>query len=153
MLYSLRLLPTRSTVPNLPWSKLISRKLLFESIYLSKSVSGRRGLMSVLDLQRGSQSPFLLCLTEEIYCGVGIPHLVSTPSYLRCSLDYPSWATHFFFTRFFFSIWVLFHEHSRITGLQGKGEDISLTPYYHFHRLHTQLDISRQLLQISHFCT
>ena len=152
MLYSLRLLPTRSTVPNLPWSKIISRKLLFKSIYLSKSVSGRGGLMSVLDVQQGSQSSFLLRLTEEIYCGVGLPHLVWTPSYLRCSLDYPSWATHFFLL-VFFSIWVLFHEHSRITELQGKGEDISLTPYYHFHRFHRQLDISRQLLQISHFCT
>ena len=29
---------------------------------------------------------------------------------------------------FFFSIWVLFHGHSRITGLQGKGEGIPLTP-------------------------
>ena len=44
---------------------------------------------------------------------------------------------------FFFSIWVLFHEHSRITGLQGKGEGISLTPRYHFHLLHRHLDISR----------
>ena len=25
----------------------------------------------------------------------------------------------------FFSIWVFFHEHSQITGLQGNGEDIS----------------------------
>ena len=33
----------------------------------------------------------------------------------------------------FFSIWVLFHEHSQITGLQGKGEGISLTPHHHFH--------------------
>ena len=31
----------------------------------------------------------------------------------------------------FFSIWVFFHEHSQITGLQGKGEGISLTPHYH----------------------
>ena len=30
----------------------------------------------------------------------------------------------------FFSIWVFFHEHSRITGLQGKGEGISLTPHH-----------------------
>ena len=37
----------------------------------------------------------------------------------------------------FFSIWVFFHEHSRITGLQGKGEDISLTPHF--------LDISRAI--------
>ena len=47
---------------------------------------------------------------------------------------------HYFF---FFSIWVFFYEHSRITGLQGKGEGISLTPQYHFHPLHRHLDISR----------
>ena len=46
---------------------------------------------------------------------------------------------------FFFSTWVFFHEHSRITGLQGKGEGISLTPHYHFHPLHRRLDISRAI--------
>ena len=34
---------------------------------------------------------------------------------------------------FFFSMRVFFHEHSQITGLQGKGEDISLTSHYHFY--------------------
>ena len=38
--------------------------------------------------------------------------------------------------RFFFSIWVFFHEHLQITGLPGKGEGISLTPHYQFHPLH-----------------
>ena len=47
---------------------------------------------------------------------------------------------------FFFTIWVFFHDHSRITGLQGKGEGISLTPHYHFHPLHTHLDISRAIV-------
>ena len=42
----------------------------------------------------------------------------------------------------FFSIWVSFHKHWRITGLQGKGKDIYLTPHYHFHPLHRYLDIS-----------
>ena len=51
----------------------------------------------------------------------------------------------FFCFLFFFSIWVLFHEHSRITGLQGKGEGISLTPHHHFYPLHRQLDISRAI--------
>ena len=46
---------------------------------------------------------------------------------------------------FFFSISLFFHEHSRITGLQGKGEGISLTPRYHFHPLHRYLDISRTI--------
>ena len=35
----------------------------------------------------------------------------------------------------FFSVWVFFHEHSRFTGQQGKGEGISLTTLYHFHPL------------------
>ena len=46
------------------------------------------------------------------------------------------------FFLFRFSIWVFFHEHSRITLLQGKGERIYLTPHYHFHLLHRHLDIS-----------
>ena len=43
---------------------------------------------------------------------------------------------------FFFFISVFFHNHSRITELQGKGEGISLTPLYRFHVLHRHLDIS-----------
>ena len=42
-------------------------------------------------------------------------------------------------------MWVLFHEHSRITGLQGKGEGIALTPHYHVHPLQRHLDISRAI--------
>ena len=50
----------------------------------------------------------------------------------------------------FFSIWVFFHDHSRITGPQGKGKGISLSPQYHFHPLHRHLrdwpgDYSREL--------
>ena len=45
----------------------------------------------------------------------------------------------------FFSIGVFFHNHSRITGLQGKGEGIYLTPHHHFHPLHRHLDISRAI--------
>ena len=50
---------------------------------------------------------------------------------------------------FFFSTWVFFHEHSRFTGQQRKGEAISLSPLYHFHPLHRHLDISRRLLHIA----
>ena len=46
---------------------------------------------------------------------------------------------------FFFHLGFLFHEHSQITGLQGKGEGIPLTPHYHFHPLHRRLDISRAI--------
>ena len=42
----------------------------------------------------------------------------------------------------FFLIWIFFHEHSPITGMQAKGEGISLTPQYHFHPLHRHLHIS-----------
>ena len=37
-------------------------------------------------------------------------------------------------------IWVFFHCHSQIKGLQGKEEGISLTPHYHL--FHGHLDIS-----------
>ena len=47
----------------------------------------------------------------------------------------------------FFSIWVFFHNHSQIIGLQGKGEDIS--PHYHFHPLHIHLDISRVITEVA----
>ena len=46
------------------------------------------------------------------------------------------------FTAYFFSISVFFHEYSRLTGQQGKGEGIYLTPLYHFHSLHRHLGIS-----------
>ena len=45
----------------------------------------------------------------------------------------------------FFSIWVFFHNHLRITELQGKGKGISLTSHYHFHPLHRHLDINRAI--------
>ena len=45
--------------------------------------------------------------------------------------------------RFFFSSGFFFHEHSRITELQGKGEGISLSPHYQFHSLHRHLGINR----------
>ena len=45
----------------------------------------------------------------------------------------------------FFSIWVFFHKHSQITGPQGWGKDISLSPHYHFHPFHGHLDISRAI--------
>ena len=49
------------------------------------------------------------------------------------------------FTLIIFSIWIFFYDHSQFTGLQGKGEGISLTSHYHFHPLHSHLDISRAI--------
>ena len=51
----------------------------------------------------------------------------------------------FHFTCIFVSVWVFFHNHSRITGLQGKGEGISLTPRYHFHLLRRNSDIGQAI--------
>ena len=48
----------------------------------------------------------------------------------------------FFLLVFCLSIWVFFHEYSRITELQEKGKSISLTPHYHFYPLHRHLDIN-----------
>ena len=47
---------------------------------------------------------------------------------------------------YFFSIWVIFHNHSRITGLLRKREEIFLTPHYHFQPLHSHLDFSRVII-------
>ena len=49
----------------------------------------------------------------------------------------------------FFSIWVFFHKHSRFTGQQGKGEDISFSPLYHFYPLHRHSDICREITAVS----
>ena len=50
---------------------------------------------------------------------------------------------HMSFFLFFFSMWVFFHEHSRIIGLQGKEEGI--TPHYYFHLLHRHLDMRQAI--------
>ena len=46
-----------------------------------------------------------------------------------------------FLFQFFFYL-AFFHEYSRFTGQQAKGETIYLHPFYHFHPLHRHLDIS-----------
>ena len=62
---------------------------------------------------------------------------------VKCSCNYNFTINRLIINPFFFYIWVFFHEHSWITGLQKKGEGISLTPHCHFHSLHKHLDISR----------
>ena len=49
----------------------------------------------------------------------------------------------------FLSVLVFFHKHSRMTGMQGKG--IQLSPHYHFHPLLRHL--TGRLLQRAHLCT
>ena len=68
--------------------------------------------------------------TQPLFC-VGVP---------STNINFHRWLFYLFF--FFFSLWVFFQNHSQITGLQGKGEGISITPHYHFHPLHIHLDIS-----------
>ena len=52
-----------------------------------------------------------------------------------------------YFWFIFFSIWVFFYEHSRITGLQGKGEGISLTPHSTSIRFTDTWTLAGRLLQ------
>ena len=69
---------------------------------------------------------------------VGMPHLdnmislniynASTISKVLTASDSNTFIRLLNFFFFFFSIWVFFHEHSRFTGQQGKGEGIYLTP-------------------------
>ena len=48
----------------------------------------------------------------------------------------------FFWSIYFFSIWVFFHEHSQFAGQQEKGETISFTPLFRLHPFHRHLDIT-----------
>ena len=75
----------------------------------------------------------------------GISNLIPRGTLVFCSIHIAQLITHAALYFFFFSVWVFFHDHSLITGLQGKGEGISLTPHYHFHLLHRHLDISRAI--------
>ena len=45
----------------------------------------------------------------------------------------------------FFCFLIYLYEHSRFPGHEGKGEGISLTPFYHFHPLHGHLHIIRMI--------
>ena len=47
-----------------------------------------------------------------------------------------------------FSIWTFFHEHSRITGLQGKGEDISLHGFFFLEYHYSQNSRGRRGLSL-----
>ena len=53
--------------------------------------------------------------------------------------------TMYFFSFFNFLSGFSFTTIHNFTGLQGKGEGISLTPLYHFHPLHGHLDVSRAI--------
>ena len=69
-----------------------------------------------------------------MYCFTADFSRISSISVKICVLH--SWlSTRRQIQAFFFPIWVLFHEHSRITGLQGKGEGIPLTLYIIMHKL------------------
>ena len=52
-----------------------------------------------------------------------------------------------------FYIRVFFHEHSRFTGMQGKGEAISFTPLNQFHPHHRHMGISWAITAESSLCT
>ena len=65
--------------------------------------------------------------------------IFSPKTFISCCLSI------FFFSFFCFFIWNSFHEHSRFTGQQGKGDAISLTPLCNFYLLHRNLDISRAI--------
>ena len=49
----------------------------------------------------------------------------------------------------FFSIWIFFRDHSRITALQGKGRAFLLTRHYYFHPLLRHSDIRRAITAVS----
>ena len=68
--------------------------------------------------------------------------LIKTLLFGNCPIDAHTNTQILNATIFFFFIRVFFHDHSRITGLQGNGDGISLTPHYHFYPFHRHLENS-----------
>ena len=83
---------------------------------------------------------------QHIWTPQGCTECTSRVAFEVLVINYQKDFMNLFIFNFFFSIWVSLHDHSRITGQQGKGEDISWTPHYHFHPLHRHLDISQVII-------
>ena len=71
---------------------------------------------------------------ELIYCSFELFYHYRNYFYNCCKAEFAS---------SIFSIWVFFHEYSRLIWQQGKGEVIFLCTFYHVHPLHRHLDISQ----------
>ena len=124
----------------LTWNKLIrlsliklyyknfSFRYIYASYHSSFSIPSGYGIMFIHLLRKSDSKKLFGVLRTSEY---------SATSTKRNFRDTPN--------SIFFSIWVFCYDHSWITGLQGKGEGISLTPHYHFHPLHKHLDISRAI--------
>ena len=99
--------------------------------------------MLVLLLISGIVTEYIKAISRATEIAVGLQNIYCLEQYVISVINFKNcFGIHKSDIFFFFSIWVFFHEHSRFTGQQGKGEGIFLTPLYHFHPLHRHLDIS-----------
>ena len=119
----------------------------FEILVTKSDNAGRGSKMTDFSMASLLKGPLVKSLqTNKTFSGF---HLLSFLKQLQIMVFWFSNAMLFF-------LWVLFHEHSRVTGLQGKGESISFTLHYHFHPFHTHLHISRAITAESsplHICS
>ena len=85
-------------------------------------------------------------LSSKLYFVESFRYMGSSIKYLRKIFRKTNISNPLIRTRTgFFSIWIFFHEHSRLIGQQWNGDAISLSSLYHFHPLHRHLDISRTI--------
>ena len=105
-----------------------------------------------------SQEVLILKLVIDCPCGnkqmlIGRIMMISTSNHMSGRAIWDK-LLEFIFAYFYFfsSIWVFFHEHSQITGLQGKKEGISLTPSATSTRFTDIQILPRRLLQRAHLC-
>ena len=77
----------------------------------------------------------------QLYC----PNYVTSLNFTINYYYLLSFFLNFFFGFVFCFIWVFFHEHSRLTVLQGKWQGISVTLLYHFHQLHRHSDFKWEI--------
>lgn len=122
----------RENVNSVMFKFLISSKRYLPCIYTLPSHNLKYNLLVLL--------PFL---TVDWQFWVNLVKLGFTYRCLFFKLGFPTSPPFnaFVTISYIIYIWVFFPKPWRITGLQGKGEGISLNSRYHFHPLHWYLDI------------
>ena len=110
-------------------------------IYFLKDIEKK--LSNVWNISYGApQGSILGSLVPDIWKQYNASSVID---FIFISWRFITYITYLLTQRWFFFYRVFFHDHSQITGVQGKGEGISLTPHYHFHSLHRHLDINQAI--------
>ena len=111
----------------------------FTNLTTANKVVHHNSTNKILSFSRKRQSSYHI--PTDFHPKIILPYVQELPHLPRLlPPNFPPLST------FFLSFWLYFHEHSRFTGQQGKGEPISLTCLYYFQPLQRHLDISWEII-------